>query len=41
MYKNIEKVCDIRCELGECPCWDEGNQVLYWIDIIKKEYSFI
>lgn len=36
MYKNIEKVCDIRCELGECPCWDEESKILYWIDIIKK-----
>ena len=36
MYKNIEKVCDIRCELGECPCWDEESNILYWIDIIKK-----
>ena len=36
MYKNIEKVCNIRCKLGECPCWDKESKILYWIDIIKK-----
>jgi len=41
MYKNIEKVCDIRCSLGEGPCWDDIDQILYWIDIIKKDiHSF-
>jgi len=36
MYKNLEKVCDIRCKLGERPCWDANNQIIYWIDIIGK-----
>ncbi len=41
MYENIEKVCGIRCKLGEGPCWDGSNQILYWIDIIKKNiHSF-
>jgi len=36
MYENIEKVCDIRSDLGEGPCWGESSQTLYWIDIVKK-----
>ena len=36
MYKKLEKVCDTRCKLGEGPCWDEVNQIIYWIDIINK-----
>ncbi|MHB1345908.1 MAG: SMP-30/gluconolactonase/LRE family protein [Candidatus Humimicrobiaceae bacterium] len=40
MYKNIEKVCDIRCSLGEGPCWDSGNNRIYWIDLIEKAIHF-
>jgi sugar lactone lactonase YvrE len=36
MYIDVEKVCDIRCSLGEGPCWDDENCRIYWIDIIEK-----
>jgi len=35
-YKNLEKVSNIRSLLCEGPCWDEINNTIYWIDIIKK-----
>jgi sugar lactone lactonase YvrE len=28
-------VANVRSLLGEGPCWDPRNQVLYWVDILK------
>lgn len=27
-----ERVCDVRCELGEAPLWHAGERCLYWLD---------
>lgn len=27
---------DVRCELGECPCWDTRESVLWFTDIVGK-----
>jgi sugar lactone lactonase YvrE len=31
-----ELVLEAKADVGEGPCWDEQNQVLYWIDITQK-----
>ncbi len=33
----LEVVIDTQSELAECPRWDEVNQLLYWVDILKCE----
>lgn len=29
----LEVACSYRCELGECPAWDERDETLWWVDI--------
>lgn len=31
-----ELILDAKATLAEGPCWDEENQLLYWVDIIEK-----
>ncbi|ABD82471.1 SMP-30/gluconolactonase/LRE family protein [Saccharophagus degradans] len=31
--KNVEVALNVRAKLGECPRWDEKEQLLYWVDI--------
>lgn len=34
---DLKPVNSIRAKLAEGPCWDERNQLLYWVDILNKE----
>ena len=34
---NLEIIIEDQSELAECPRWDEVNQLLYWVDILKCE----
>lgn len=36
LYK-AELVIDARATLGEGPCWDAENRLLYWVDILEKK----
>ncbi|MFA9559133.1 SMP-30/gluconolactonase/LRE family protein [Evansella sp. AB-rgal1] len=36
MQYEVELVVDAKATLGEGPCWDEENQLLYWVDIEGK-----
>ncbi|WP_369903226.1 SMP-30/gluconolactonase/LRE family protein [Bacillus manliponensis] len=36
LYK-AELVIDARATLGEGPCWDAENRLLYWGDILEKK----
>jgi len=39
--KKLERISDFRAVLGECPVWDSGRKIIYWVDIIsKKLFSF-
>jgi len=41
VYNNIETVLPSIAKMGESPCWDEQNNILYFIDIVgKKLISF-
>lgn len=31
--RNVEVALKVKAKLGECPRWDEKNQLLYWVDI--------
>ena len=33
MTNQVQLALDVRANLGECPRWDEQNQLLYWVDI--------
>lgn len=37
MSHELRLVIDAKATLGEGPCWDEVNQVLYWVDIMGKD----
>lgn len=37
MRSNLTPINDTRGTLAEGPCWDERNQLLYWVDIKEKE----
>ncbi|WNB90768.1 SMP-30/gluconolactonase/LRE family protein [Bacillus sp. NEB1478] len=37
MKKEIQLVVDAKATLGEGPCWDRENQLLYWVDIQNKK----
>jgi sugar lactone lactonase YvrE len=37
MKNEIELVVDAKASLGEGPCWDSQNQLLYWVDINNKK----
>ncbi len=36
MLKKVELVIDAKASLGEGPCWDHQNQLLYWVNINDK-----
>jgi len=33
---SLQLVLDAKAELGEGPCWDAANKLLYWIDILGQ-----
>lgn len=33
MSYNVELAVDMKAALGEGPCWDDQNKLLYWVDI--------
>lgn len=33
----MQAVLDMRFQLGECPRWDEDEQVLWWVDIKQQQ----
>lgn len=35
--REVELVIDAKATLGEGPCWDSNNQLLYWVDILEKK----
>lgn len=37
MDGDLELVLDVKATLGEGPCWDRINQLLYWVDILEKK----
>lgn len=41
MHEEVELVLDAKAELGEGPCWDFRNNLLYWVDIEGKKYICI
>lgn len=36
----LELVLDVKATLGEGPCWDSNNQLLYWVDSLEKKVYF-
>lgn len=36
MSNELKLVIDAKAALGEGPCWDDTNNVLYWVDIMGK-----
>ena len=34
---NLKLFQKSRAVLGECPLWDSGKKLLYWIDIVNKK----
>lgn len=36
MTSKLKLVFDAKAELGEGPCWDADNELLYWTDILGK-----
>src|SRR5690606_21893273 len=34
MKNELKLVIDAKATLGEGPCWDDENKVLYWVDIM-------
>lgn len=32
----IQRIDDIKCQLGESPFWDETSQSVYFVDIVGK-----
>lgn len=37
MKNTLEIVTDVKSILGEGPCWDEQDQLFYWIDILGNK----
>lgn len=37
MNEKVQLYLDVRSELGECPCWDEKYDKLFWIDTLRCE----
>ncbi|WP_308639576.1 SMP-30/gluconolactonase/LRE family protein [Paenibacillus silvisoli] len=37
MRGQLQLIDDAKATLGEGPCWDRVNGVLYWVDIIEKK----
>lgn len=40
MFGEVELVLDAKAVLGEGPCWDGKNGLLYWVDIEGKKLHF-
>ena len=38
MVTQAELVIESQALLGECPCWHQEKQLLYWVDILKKQF---
>lgn len=38
MTSKLKLVFDAKAELGEGPCWDADNELLYWTDIWEKVF---
>jgi len=34
---DVKLIVDQKAELGEGPCWDSKNKLLYWVDIMGKK----
>jgi sugar lactone lactonase YvrE len=34
---SVELLLDSRAELCESPAWNAKTQMLYWVDILKKQ----
>jgi sugar lactone lactonase YvrE len=41
MLKNLELVLDAKAILGEGPCWDTENGLLYWVDIEGRAFHIL
>lgn len=37
MTEGLKLVVDIRAKIGEGPCWDTENNLLYWVDIMENK----
>nr|WP_242035113.1 SMP-30/gluconolactonase/LRE family protein [Mesobacillus harenae] len=37
--RTLELVIDAKASLGEGSCWDNTNQLLYWVDILEKKVN--
>ncbi len=37
MIAQPESIVESLALLGECPCWHQEKQLLYWLDILKKQ----
>ncbi|HEY0826663.1 MAG TPA: SMP-30/gluconolactonase/LRE family protein [Bacilli bacterium] len=37
MTEGLNVVVDIRARIGEGPCWDAENELLYWVDIMENQ----
>ena len=38
MVTQPELVIESQALLGECPCWHQEKQLLYWVDILKQQF---
>ena len=37
MVNQLEVLIESQAHLGECPCWHQEKQLLYWVDSTKKQ----
>ncbi len=37
MVGELQLLLDVRATLGEGPCWDSQQQLLYWVDILQRK----
>ncbi len=37
MSTELELLIESQADLGECPCWHQEKQLLYWVDSTKKQ----
>lgn len=38
MIAQAELAIESQALVGECPCWHQEKQLLYWVDILKKQF---
>ena len=38
MITQAELVIESQALLGECPCWHQSRQLLYWVDLLKQQF---